>query len=68
MNINLWDIAMVAYNLGGESMLRRAITIPQDKVKKVCELRGTSFAQAILERDQFVNDFVDFFKTCMDIT
>jgi hypothetical protein len=62
----VWETFIYLLKIGGEPALRRALTMPRSKVAAVCAKTGANLDQAIEERDEAVEQTVQFVLSMVD--
>lgn len=62
----MWDTILTLYKLGGASAVRRALTPPKSFVERVCARTGADVAKAIEERNEAVDEQIEFLDSLLD--
>lgn len=62
----MWDTLLQLYKLGGSVAVRRALTPPRSWVEKVCKRTGANVDEALEERNEAINEVVEFFESLVD--
>ncbi len=63
---NVWAVALMIYRAAGKDAARRFLTPPRSFVKSVCDKTGADFDQAIQERDESVEENLEFLESLVD--
>jgi hypothetical protein len=66
MNNNLVEIALGIYKTFGRSAAKRALTPPRAWVEKACAGTGANVAEALEERDEWVEELLEFLESIVD--
>lgn len=64
--INLADLILLIYKSGGEDAVRRFLTTPEGVVKRICARTGADVAKALEERNEAVQETLEFFESLTD--
>lgn len=62
----MWDTLLQLYKMGGSLAVKRALTPPKSFVEKVCKRTGADPAKALEERNEAVDEFIEFFDSLVD--
>lgn len=63
----MWEALIMAYKFGGENAVRRMLTVPRKTVERVCAKTGANVAQAINERNEAVEEMVEFIASMIEV-
>jgi hypothetical protein len=64
--LNLWQVALFVYKTQGADAAKRMITPPESFVKAVTNSTGADFAKALKERDEAVEENLEFLESLVD--
>ena len=62
----MWDTILVLYKFGGSNAVRRALTPPKSFVEKVCKRTGADVAKAMEERNEALDEILEFLDSLVD--
>lgn len=62
----MWQTALMLYKLMGREAARRFLTPPRKFVEAACAKTGADVAKAIEERDEAVNETLEFLESIAD--
>lgn len=65
--LNLWSLLMLLYRVGGKDALKRFLTIPESALAKLpLSTKPERLAMMIEERDEMVEETMEFLESCTD--
>lgn len=66
MNTGLFSLALGLYKTFGRDACKRFLTPPRSAVEHVCAKTGADVDQAIQERNEAVEQMLQFIESCVD--
>ena len=64
--LNLWTILLFLYKTAGKDTVVRFLTPPESMVKAITASTGADLAEAIEERNEAVEEMVEFLESLVD--
>lgn len=62
----LWEQLFAYYRTFGRVATRRMLTPPRSVIEKVCKRTGADVKEAINEREEMVEELMEFIDACTD--
>jgi len=65
-NVNIYDLLLGIYREKGRDGVKRFLTPPENYVRHICKKTGADFDEAIVQRDQAVEETLQFVESLVD--